>query len=85
MAFRIEDQIDENIMKLTERVREAERTMARVDRHIIKSKILDCLYELKEVEGSPEYKKGYYTAIMKAYEVVIKEFKNFEEIVDHKN
>ena len=85
MAFKIEDQIDENIANLTERIREAERTMARVDRHIIKSKILDNLYELKEVEGSREYKKGYYTAIMKAYEVVIKEFKNFEDIADHKN
>lgn len=85
MAFRIEDQIDENIANLTERVREAERTMARVDRHIIKSKILDSLYELKEVEGSPQYKKGYYTAIMKAYEVVIKEFKDFEDIANHKN
>lgn len=84
MAFRIEDQIDENIANLTERVREAERAMARIDRHIIKSKILDCLYELKEVEGSPQYKKGYYTAIMKAYEVVIKEFKNFEDIAGRK-
>lgn len=84
MAFRIEDQIEENIANLTERVRAAERTMARVDRHIIKSKILDSLYELKEVEGSPQYKKGYYTAIMKAYEVVIKEFKNFEDIAGRK-